>query len=224
MILCVPDVLNIDELKVVRTRLQGAAFSEGGLTAGWSARNVKHNLQITPGATGYEELAKIVSAAFRRNETLMTAMLPKASTRVMFNRYGPGMQYGAHVDAPIMGGLSNGVRSDIAVTIFLSEPEDYDGGELLALIGGVGSEFKLSAGSAVSYPGNTLHRVNPVTRGTRDAAIIWVQSLVRDPAQREVLWDLENTKRQVFEQNGKSATFDLADRSHANLMRMWVDV
>ena len=225
MILCVPDVLNSGELATIQAQLRGVGFKDGASTAGWSARGVKHNLQLTPGSPGYEPLAQLVSAAFRRNDTLMTAMLPKASTRIMFNRYGSDMQYGAHVDAPIMGGLgANGVRTDIAVTIFLSEPDSYDGGELVALTGGVGSAFKLAAGSAISYPGNALHRVNPVTRGVRDAAIIWVQSHVRDPAQREVLWDMENIKRQVFAREQKSDTFDLVDRSHANLMRMWADV
>jgi PKHD-type hydroxylase len=223
MILCVPDVLSPDELAAVRARLQDAGFSDGAGTAGWSARGVKKNLQVTPNSPGYDELAQTVSAAFRRNATLMAALLPMASTRVLFNRYGAGMQYGPHVDAPIMGSMDGAVRTDIAITIFLSDPRSYDGGELVALVNGLGGEFKLEAGAAIAYPANTLHHVNPVTRGTRDAAIIWVQSHVRDPARRELLWDLENAKRQIFGREGKSATFDVVDRSHANLLRMWAD-
>jgi len=224
MILCVPDVLSPEDLAAIRAGLQDASFADGGGTAGWSARNVKSNLQIAPGAPGYEPLAQVVSAAFLRNSTLRTALLPAATTRVLFNRYGTGMQYGPHVDAPIMGSMNSAVRTDIAITIFLSDPTTYDGGELVALVNGFDGEFKLGAGAAVAYPANTLHHVKPVMRGTRDAAIIWVQSHVRDPAQRELLWDLENAKRHVFAREGKSPTFDVVDRSHANLLRMWADV
>lgn len=224
MILCVPDVLSPEELAAVRTGLARAGFSDGAGTAGWSARGVKRNLQVTPASPGYDEVAQVVSVAFRRNATLMTALLPMASTRVLFNRYGTGMEYGPHVDAPVMGGMGSAVRTDIAITIFLSDPEGYDGGELVALSNGRGHEVKLAAGAAVAYPANTLHHVKPVTRGTRDAAILWVQSQVRDPARREILWDLENAKRQLFGREGKSATFDTIDRSHANLLRMWADV
>lgn len=224
MILCVPNVLGPQELAATRARLEDASFADGSETAGWSARNVKKNLQVAPGAPGYEELAQMVSTAFLRNPTLMNALLPAAMTRVLFNRYGAGMQYGPHVDAPIMGSMNSAVRTDIAITIFLSDPKDYDGGELVAIVNGFDGEFKLEAGAAVAYPANTLHHVRPVTRGTRDAAIVWVQSHVRDPAQRELLWDLEGAKRHIFGREGKTAIFDVVDRSHANLLRMWADV
>jgi PKHD-type hydroxylase len=224
MILCVPNVLGPQELATVRAGLRDAGFADGAETAGWSARGVKKNLQLAPGAPGYDELAKTVSLAFQRSATLMAALLPAATTRVLFNRYGAGMQYGPHVDAPVMGSLGNAVRTDIAITIFLNDPASYEGGELVAQVNGFDGEFKLEAGAAVAYPGNTLHHVRPVTSGTRDAAILWVQSQVRDPARREVLWDLESAKRQVFGREGKSATFDAIDRSHANLLRMWAEV
>jgi PKHD-type hydroxylase len=224
MILCVPNVLGPQELATVRAGLRDAGFADGAETAGWSARGVKKNLQLAPGAPGYDELAKTVSLAFQRNATLMAALLPAAMTRVLFNRYGAGMQYGPHVDAPVMGSLNNAVRTDIAITIFLNDPASYEGGELVAQIDGFDGEFKLEAGAAVAYPGNTWHHVRPVTAGTRDAAILWVQSQVRDPARRDLLWDLEGAKRQVFGREGKSATFDAVDRSHANLLRMWAEV
>jgi PKHD-type hydroxylase len=224
MILCIPNVLGPGELAAIRAGLQGTAFADGAETAGWSARDVKRNLQVAPGAPGYEELAKTVSMALLRNPVLMPALLPAATTRPLFNRYAPGMQYGPHVDAPIMGSMHNAVRTDIAITIFLSDPASYDGGELVASVNGSDSEFKLDAGAAVAYPGNTLHHVRPVTRGTRDAAILWVQSHVREPARRELLWDLEGVKRNIFGREGKSPAFDAVDRSHANLLRMWADV
>jgi PKHD-type hydroxylase len=222
LIVCVPAVLGPDELVAIKTKLDSAPFTDGAGTAGWSAREVKRNLQVALGAPEYEQIARVVREAFMRNGELQTALLPAAATQVLFNRYGQGMEYGPHVDAPIMGSMSNAVRSDIAITVFLSDPRSYDGGELTVLMNAVGTQFKLAAGAAIAYPANTLHHVAPVTRGVRDAAIIWVQSQIRDPAQRELLWDLENAKRQIFSREGKTPVFDAISKSHANLLRMWV--
>ena len=224
MILCVANVLSVDELTSIHAGLSGANFIDGSATAGWSAREVKKNLQIKVDAPGYEKVAGLVRAAFLRNDLLRAALLPAASTQVLFNRYEQGMQYGLHVDAPVMGGVGHAVRTDIAITIFLSDPKSYDGGDLCVNTSGLSGQYKLGAGSAIAYPANTLHRVAPITRGARDAAILWVQSQVRDPAQRELLWDLENAKRQIFNQEGKTAVFDAISKSHANLLRMWADV
>lgn len=224
MIYCVPSVLSPDELAAVQSRLQSASFTDGASTAGWSARGVKRNLQVTPGAPEYEQIARIVREAFMRNGELQTALLPAATTSVLFNRYGPGMEYGPHVDTPVMGSMTGAVRSDIAITLFLSDPRSYDGGELTIFMSGMGSQFKLDAGTVIAYPANTLHHVTPVTRGVRDAAIIWVQSQIRDPAQREILWDMENAKHLTFKREGKSQTFDLISKSRANLIRMWAEI
>lgn len=221
MILCVPDVLSADELAAVRAGLQSVSFVDGASTAGWSARGVKRNVQVKVGSPGYEKLAALVREAFQRNGTLQTALLPAVNTQVLFNRYGQDMQYGPHVDAPVMGSMGSAVRTDIAITVFLSEPKTYDGGELVVYMNGLGGQFKLEAGSAIAYPANTLHNVTAVTRGVRDAAILWVQSQVRDPAQRELLWDLENAKREIFNREGKTEVFDMISKSHANLFRMW---
>ena len=225
MIVSIPNVLTAQELDALRAGLRNAAFVDGGTTAHGAARGVKNNQQVAPGSAHYEQLADIVRQAFLRNAMLQAALLPAVASRVIFNRYGQGMEYGAHVDAPIMGGVGNAMRTDIAITLFINDPRSYVGGELVAhASGGYEYEFKLDAGAAVAYPANTLHHVNPVTSGVRDAAIIWVQSLVRNPAQRELLWDLENAKRGIFEREGKTATFDAVSRSHANLLRMWAGV
>lgn len=223
MILCTPNVLTAEELAAIRRELPGASFVDGSRTAGWSAREVKKNQQIDLDTPSYTRLEAIVRDAFLRDSMLQTALLPTAMTRVLFNRYGVGMEYGAHVDAPLMGAMGNSVRTDIAITIFLSDPQSYSGGELVTHTNGMACEFKLDAGAAIAYPANTLHHVSPVTRGERNAAIIWVQSQVRDPARRELLWDLENAKRQIFGRDGKSPVFDAVSRSHANLLRMWAD-
>ena len=224
MIFCLPAVLSPDELAAINAKLERAPFVDGAGSAGWSAREVKKNLQVTTGTPEYEQIARIVRESFMRSAELQAALLPAMATPVLFNRYGQGMEYGPHVDTPIMGVMSNAVRSDIAITIFLSDPRSYDGGELSVLMNGIGTQFKLEAGAAIAYPANTLHHVTPVTRGARDAAIIWVQSQVRDPAQRELLWDLETAKRQIFTREGKSPTFDMISKSRANLLRMWADV
>lgn len=224
MIHCIPAVLGPDELAAIQSKLQSAPFIDGASTAGWSAREVKRNLQVTSGTAEYEQVARIVREAFMRSGELQTALLPAMATPVLFNRYGQGMEYGPHVDTPVMGSMSNAIRSDIAITIFLSDPRSYDGGELTVFMNGIGNQFKLEAGAAIAYPANTLHHVTPVTRGVRDAAILWVQSQIRDPAQREILWDMENAKHLTFKREGKSQAFDLISKSRANLIRMWAEI
>jgi len=224
LIVCVPDVLTAQELGAIRAELQTAPFVDGSSTAGWSAREVKKNQQIDLNSASYARVADIVRTAFQRHALLQASLLPATTTQPLFNRYAGGMEYGAHVDAPVMGGMGSAVRTDIAVTVFLSDPRSYDGGELVTHTSGLEYNFKLDAGAAIAYPANTLHHVSPVTRGVRDAAIIWVQSMVRDPARRELLWDLDNAKRDIFGREGKSQAFDAVSRSHANLLRMWAEV
>ena len=224
MIICIPNVLTAEELDAVRKELGGASFIDGASTAGWSAREVKKNLQVTHDTESQAKLQKIVYEGFLRSAMLQAAVLPSAVTPALFNRYEPGMEYGPHVDAPVMGSMGSAVRSDVAITVFLSDPKTYVGGELIVDANGMECAFKLDAGSAIAYPANSLHRVASVTQGARYAAVIWVQSQVRDASKRELLWDLQNAKRQVFGREGKSATFDAISKSHANLMRMWADV
>lgn len=224
MIICAPNVLTAEELSAIHSELRGAPFIDGATTAGWSAREVKKNLQVDISTESYAKLQEIVRTAFLRSAMLQMATLPSATTQALFNRYDVGMTYGPHVDAPVMGGIGNAVRSDIAITVFLSDPKTYDGGDLVVDANGMDCGFKLDAGSAIAYPANSLHHVSPVTRGARYAAVIWVQSQVRDAGKRELLWDLDNVKRQIFSREGKSATFDAVSKSHANLLRMWADV
>src|SRR5882724_7953048 len=137
----------------------------------------------------------------------------------MFSAYEPGMRYGSHVDDALMQGM----RTDVSFTLFLSERESYDGGELVIESAAGEDAVKLPAGSMVAYPSTALHHVAPVTRGTRLAAVGWVRSYVRDSARREMLFDLDTARRQLFAREGKSAEYDLVSKSLANLMRMWVE-
>jgi PKHD-type hydroxylase len=131
------------------------------------------------------------------------------------------MEFGTHMDNAVMG--ADRMRSDVSVTVFLNEPEEYDGGELVMETSAGEVPYKLPAGSAVTYPSTMLHRVAEVTRGTREVAVTWAQSLIRRPDQRELLFDLERASRAIFERDGKSAEFDLLNKSTANLRRMWVE-
>lgn len=144
----------------------------------------------------------------------------------MFNRYDAGMAYGPHIDDAVMvlpgGGRS--MRSDVSFTLFLADPQAYQGGELAVASGGGEQAYKLPRGSLILYPSDTLHQVKPVISGSRTAAIGWVQSEIRDPAKRAILFDLDLARRGVFARDGKNETFDLITKSHANLLRLWAEV
>lgn len=223
MILCIADVLTADELATVCRRLQAGEFADGATTAGWHARTVKRNEQLRGTAPGAAEAKAVVATALERNLLLQMAAQPRRIRPAMFSRYADGMAYGTHIDDAVMW-PDGPTRSDVSLTLFLSDPASYAGGELVIDSTGGEQPFKLGAGSMVIYPSSTLHRVEPVTDGVRLAAVSWIQSLVRDPAQREVLFDLDTARRTVFERDGKTAEFDLISKSHANLLRMWSDL
>lgn len=221
MITCLANVLTPEELAQLREQLSKLNFVDGRATAGWHARLVKHNTQAEPGPA-LAALQSLVDGALRRHPVFELAARPRRMRPPLFSRYEDGMEYGAHVDDAVMGG-GEPLRTDIAVTVYLSDPESYDGGELITDGSGGEQSFKLPAGCAVVYPASTLHRVAPVTRGVRLAAVTWVQSLVRDPARRELLFDLDTARRSLFAREGKNEEFDLLSKSFANLMRMWAE-
>jgi len=222
MMLCIPEVLTRAELERMRTVLAGAEFADGRATAGYRGRRVKNNLQLSRENAAGNDMALIVEQALWRNETFGWAVWPKQIRGILFSRYEPGMSYGNHVDNAIMG-KANLWRSDVAFTVFLADPADYDGGELVIESPLGAQEIKLAAGEAVVYPASSVHRVAEVTRGQRLAAVGWVQSQVRDPAQREVLWDLERIKRLMATRLPDAPETDLAFKTQANLLRMWAD-
>ena len=225
MFACIAGVLDPGLLASVRGLLGGARFVDGAATAGWHARLVKDNEQAATEQDAVQEAGALVTAALLAHPVFRAAALPRRLRPVLFARYGEGRTYGAHVDDALMG-LDDPVgplRTDVAVTVFLGPAADYDGGELVVEAGGGEQAFKLGAGDAVAYPATTLHRVAPVTRGERLVAVTWAQSLVRDPAAREILFDLDAARRAVFEREGKGAAFDLVSKSHANLLRRWAE-
>ena len=223
MIFSIEQVFSPDELAEIRQVLDRAEFIDGKLTAGWHAKLVKNNQQLKAG-TSQKELKTKIRNALNKNPLFQTAVRPKSIHSLLFSRYDVGMSYDTHVDNALMGGSSGIYRSDVSFTLFLSSPQDYEGGELV--IEGVQSEqsYKLEAGSAIIYPSTTLHRVNPVTKGTRLVVVGWVQSTVREASDREILFDLETARRAVFAKSGKTAEFDLISKSIANLLRKWADL
>jgi PKHD-type hydroxylase len=153
------------------------------------------------------------------HDVFAIAARPRYMTPLIVSRYREGQTYGSHVDDALMQGL----RTDLSFTLFLADPESYDGGELVIADTLETRAIKLPAGSLILYPSTTLHHVAPVTRGTRLAVVGWVQSWIRDAGQREILFDLERSVRQVFDREGKSELFDLLAKSRSNLLRMWAD-
>lgn len=219
MQIIIGDVLSPDDIETVGDALQRARFVDGRETAGFAARLVKDNRQAAADDHSLDAARKLIATRILGNEVFRLAVRPKALTPIMFSRYEPGMQYGSHVDDAIMHGL----RTDVSFTLFLGDPQDYDGGELVVETAAGDDAVKLAAGSLVAYPSTSLHHVAQVRRGVRSVAVGWARSFVRDAAQRELLFELDTARRQLFAREGKSAEFDLISKSTANLLRMWSD-
>lgn len=222
MIVCLPDVVTREELETLQRAVASAVFVDGRTTTGSRGRRVKNNRQIPRDASGVKPLEEIVERALRRHLLFNSTVWPKRIGGILFSRYDPGMEYGDHVDNAIFGTVHQ-MRTDVSFTLFLSDPLDYDGGELTIESSLGGQEVKLAAGEAVVYPSSTLHRVAPVTRGSRFAAVGWVESLIRDPARREILYDLERIKRMMAEKLPDAPETDWAYKTQANLLRMWAE-
>jgi PKHD-type hydroxylase len=219
MQIVISDVISTAEIKTVTDTFERARFVDGRATAGFAARLVKDNRQAEGSDRTLETIRKLVAERILGNEVFRLAVRPKMLSELLFSRYEPGMHYGSHVDDALMDGM----RTDVAFTLFLCDPRSYDGGELTIESAAGEDTFKLDAGSLVAYPATSLHRVTDVTRGARVAAVGWARSFIRDPARRELLFDLDTARRQLFAREGKSAEFDLLSKSFANLMRMWVE-
>ncbi len=224
MIFTIENLLTQEQLAIISERLQTDDFVDGKTTAGWHARIVKENTQLSSQATYAKEIKDLIKVALEKNPLFKVATQPKIVHSMLISRYETGMSYGQHVDNAIMGTGSSCYRSDISLTVFLNDAASYEGGELVIEHVEGERRFKLEAGSVIVYPSSTLHRVEPVTKGLRLVAVAWVQSLVGDPNQREILFDLDTVRRSIFQKEGKTIEFDLISKSHANLLRQWSQV
>jgi PKHD-type hydroxylase len=225
MLIQIPQVLDTEQLQLVRHKLAAAgdAWVDGLATAGHQGARVKNNLQINEASPIARELGGLIVAALERNPLFISAALPSVIYPPMFNLYEGGMHFGSHVDGAVrlIPGTGMKIRTDISATLFLAGPDEYDGGELLVEDTYGVHTVKLPAGDMILYPSTSLHRVNPVTRGARVASFMWIQSLVRDDAQRAMLFDID-TALQRLNQTGadERATVQLTGCYH-NLLRMW---
>jgi PKHD-type hydroxylase len=215
----ISDVLDTAMVAEARAVLAKAAFADGRASAGWHAKLVKNNLQASSGDRAVVVLKKTIADAIGQNALFQLIARPKSLTPLILSRYEPGMEYGSHVDDALM----HGVRTDVSFTLFLSEPDSYDGGALVIETSGGEEDVKLPAGSLVAYPSTTLHRVQPVSKGVRLAAVGWARSFIRDPAKRELLFDLDSARQSLFAREGKTAEFDLLSKTSANIIRMWAE-
>jgi PKHD-type hydroxylase len=193
------------------------AWQPGQRTAGWHARAVKHNRQLAEEAPLQQALTELVIGRLQADALLQAAALPVMIHSLRVSRCGPGEGYGRHVDNAFMAAG----RSDLSFSLFLSDPSLYHGGELVLETPTGEEHVRLPAGQAVVYPSTLLHRVEPVERGERLVVVGWLQSRVRDAAQRELLFELDTARRSLFQQQGKSEVFDLLCRCYANLLRQW---
>jgi PKHD-type hydroxylase len=227
MLVAIPDALGARQLQEVRALLYGAgdAWVDGRVSAGWHGAPVKHNEQIDERSAVAARCQAVVLGALERHPLFISAVLPGEVYPPMFNRYSQGMAFGAHVDGSVRIHPHSGrkLRTDVSATLFLNEPDDYDGGELVVHDAFGAHRVKLPAGHMAIYPATSLHEVTPITRGRRLASFFWIQSLVRDDAQRSMMFDLDNAIQRL-NQTGADA---LARRGlvgvYHNLMRQWSD-
>lgn len=218
MQLTIANVLSETELAEVRDGLATLAFVDGRATAGWAAREVKHNRQAAPGPA-LDALRARVAERILAHPVFGLAVRPKRLTPLIFARYAGGESYGTHVDNALMGG----VRTDVSFSLFLSPPESYGGGELVIETGAGEDAVKLAAGALVLYPATTLHRVAPVTAGERLVAVGWARSYIRSAERRELLFDLDTARRSLHDRHGASYEADLLAKCATNLLRQWAE-
>lgn len=219
MMLVLQNVLGAEDVARLRDGLANAAWADGRATAGAAARAVKNNLQAPGADRAIQALEDFAEAALQRHPLFAIAARPRRLSRLLFSRYEPGMTYGRHTDDALMG--ADVLRTDLAFTLFLSPPADYDGGEL-TIDSALGEQaIKLEPGDAILYPAGTIHFVAPVTRGTRLACVGWIQSLVADAAQREILFDLSIARTRLAQANAPTEEVLRLDKTVSNLLRMW---
>lgn len=226
MLLHIPDVLTPAQVAQARAVLDRAGWVDGRATAGHQSAGVKNNAQLPEAGAEARELGALVLGALERNPLFITAALPRRVFPPLFNRYGPGHAFGAHVDNAIrqVTGTPHRVRTDLSCTLFLAAPDEYDGGELVVEDTYGEQRVKLPAGHAVLYPATSLHRVEPVTSGARLASFFWVQSMVRDDGQRTLLFDLDMAINRLRGDlpAGHASPVQLTAVYH-NLIRRWAD-
>ena len=226
MITRISALLNADRLEAIRVRLEGASWEDGRTTAGHQSAQVKTNLQLPQRDPVTREIGDEIVRALERSALFISATLPRHVYPPLFNRYESGMTFGAHIDNAVrqIPGTPHRLRTDLSATLFLSAPETYDGGELLIEDTYGSHSIKLPAGDMVVYPSSSIHRVSPVTRGTRTAAFFWIQSMVRDDGARTLLYELDTSIRELARDGARNESLVRLTACYHNLLRRWADL
>jgi len=226
MLLRIAQALNAEELAKVRALLARAPWADGRVTAGDQSGQAKNNTQVPESAPEADEARQIVSTALARNPMFVTGGLPKKVYPPLFNRYtGGANSFGDHIDNSVRthAATARHVRTDISCTLFLSDPASYDGGELVVQDTYGEQKIKFAAGDLVMYPGTSVHRVEPVTRGERLASFFWIESMVRRDDQRRLLYELDMAILALRREHGDNAQTVQLTGCYHNLLRMWAD-
>lgn len=226
MIVRIPGLLDAQALAAIEALLREASWEDGRVTAGFQSAQVKRNLQLAQGSPAARQAGDIIVHALERHPDFISAALPRHVYPPLFNRYEPGMSFGAHVDNAVrhLPGTHHRLRIDVSATLFLNSPDDYDGGELVIEDTFGAHEVKLGRGDMVVYPASSLHRVQPVTRGARLAAFFWVQSMVRDDGARTLLFEMDNAIRELTASSADGGALLRLTGCYHNLLRRWADV
>ena len=222
MVVTIPDLLTPTQLEALCSVLRQGEFVDGKLSAGNDARHIKNNLELGTDAERFDALNNVVMTALVQHPSYLQTTLPAKISAPIYARYLDGMEYGGHIDDPIMGAPGARYRSDISISIFLNGPEEYDGGELCIETNAGSQAYKPAAGSALLYPSTCYHAVTPVTSGERLVAITWVQSHIRRADQREILLQLDQT-RALLAGDSNTESYHKLNLCYANLFRMWAD-
>jgi len=225
MMVHVPNVLTPEQVARCREVFDRAAWADGRVTAGHQSAQVKKNLQLPENGPEARELGDMVLGALERSPLFISAVLPQRVFPPLFNRYDPSMSFGSHVDNAIrpITGTPLRLRTDVSATLFLSDPESYDGGELVVEDTYGSHAVKLPAGDLIIYPSTSLHHVTPVTRGVRLASFFWVQSMVRDVSRRSLLFDLDMSIMQLNKEVPNSPSLVMLTGVYHNLLRQWAE-
>jgi PKHD-type hydroxylase len=223
MLASIDHLISAQNLSRIRQLLDDSPFVDGKLSAGMVAQRVKKNQEMNPQSAHFNELNELVMGNLVRHPRYKAAVWPKRLAAPFYARYEAGMEYGEHVDDPIMG-QGDLYRTDVSITIFLSDPDEYDGGELTIKDSYGERCIKLAAGSAVMYPSHSRHYVSPVTKGTRLVAVSWAQSTIRDPAKREILYELNQARETLFKELPDSEATQKVSATFNNLVRRWIEI
>jgi PKHD-type hydroxylase len=225
MMVHIPNVLTAEQVARCREVFDQAQWADGRVTAGYQSAQVKKNLQLPENGPEARALGDMVLAALERSPLFISAVLPQRVFPPLFNRYDESMSFGSHVDNAIrpITGTSMRLRTDVSATLFLSDPESYDGGELVVEDTYGNHSVKLPAGDMIIYPATSLHHVTPVTRGVRLASFFWVQSMVRDVSRRALLFDLDMSIMQLNKEVPKSPSLVMLTGVYHNLLRQWAE-